>query len=110
MAKRILIIDDEEHIRRMMRLTLETAGYQVGEAADGPEGLDLFADGSHWVAVILDQRMPDMDGLDMCLKISNQTQFWLLRDGNGVKALNEDGGDKTRLWQLQLSDFLSAEH
>ena len=35
MNKRVLIVDDEEHIRRMIRMTLETAGYQVGEAADG---------------------------------------------------------------------------
>ncbi len=37
MNKRILIIDDEAHIRRMIRLTLETAGYDVGEASDGSQ-------------------------------------------------------------------------
>ena len=64
MSRRILIIDDEEHIRRMMRITLEAAGYVVGDAQDGPEGLKLFGDGSGWDAVILDQRMPGMDGLE----------------------------------------------
>jgi DNA-binding response OmpR family regulator len=64
MSKRILIIDDEEHIRRMMRLTLEAAGYEVGEAHDGAEGLRLFGDGSGWSLVVLDQRMPGMDGLE----------------------------------------------
>jgi CheY-like chemotaxis protein len=64
MSKRILIIDDEEHIRRMMRLTLEAAGYEVGEAYDGSEGLRLFGDGSGWSLVVLDQRMPGMDGLE----------------------------------------------
>ncbi|HKR23329.1 MAG TPA: response regulator [Pyrinomonadaceae bacterium] len=63
MAPRILIIDDEEHIRRMMRLTLEAAGYETGEAPDGPEGIKLFGDGSNWSLVVLDQRMPGMDGL-----------------------------------------------
>lgn len=72
MAKRILIIDDEEHIRRMMRLTLETAGYQVGEAKDGPEGVDRFADGSNWEVVILDQRMPGMDGLNTLRQLKHQ--------------------------------------
>lgn len=72
MAERILIIDDEEHIRRMMRLTLETAGYRVGEAKDGPEGLHLFADGSNWDAVILDQRMPGMDGLNTLRQLKHQ--------------------------------------
>lgn len=64
MTKRILIIDDEEHIRRMMRLTLETAGYAVGEAQDGYEGVKLYRDGSGWDGVVLDQRMPGMDGLE----------------------------------------------
>ena len=64
MSDRILIIDDEEHIRRMMRLTLEVAGYEVGEASDGEEGLRLYAGGPTWNAVVLDQRMPGIDGLE----------------------------------------------
>ena len=72
MTERILIVDDEEHIRRMMRLTLETAGYEVGEAKDGSEGVNLFADGSKWDAVILDQRMPGMDGLETLAQLKQQ--------------------------------------
>src|SRR6266545_7888583 len=58
MSKRILIIDDEEHVRRVTALALEAAGYGVGEAADGSAGLQAFGDGSGWDCVILDQRMP----------------------------------------------------
>ena len=64
MRNRILIIDDEQHIRRMMRLTLEAADYEVEEAADGAEGMRLFGDGARWGAVVLDQRMAGMDGLE----------------------------------------------
>jgi CheY-like chemotaxis protein len=64
MKKRILVIDDEDHIRQVMRMTLEAAGYEVGEAADGPRGLEAFGNGSGWDAVLLDQRMPGMDGLE----------------------------------------------
>ncbi|HEY4426259.1 MAG TPA: response regulator [Pyrinomonadaceae bacterium] len=73
MSNRILLIDDEEHIRRMMRLTLEAVGYEVGEASDGEEGLRLYAGGSTWNAVVLDQRMPGIDGLETlrCLKKSS---------------------------------------
>ena len=60
---RILIIDDEEHIRRMVRITLEAVGYEVGEARDGDEGLRLYATDSNWDLVLLDQRMPGIDGL-----------------------------------------------
>jgi CheY-like chemotaxis protein len=64
MAKRVLIVDDEDHIRRVIRMTLEAAGYEAGEAADGPRGLEAFGDGSGWDAVLLDQKMPGMDGLE----------------------------------------------
>ena len=64
MKTRLLVIDDEDHIRRVMRMTLEAAGYEVGEAADGARGLEAFGDGSTWDAVLLDQRMPGMDGLE----------------------------------------------
>jgi CheY-like chemotaxis protein len=69
MSQSVLIIDDEEHVRQMMRLALETSGYEVGEAKDGPEGLNLYGDGSAWNAVVLDQRMPGMDGLETLQKL-----------------------------------------
>jgi len=72
MSKRILIIDDEENIRRVTRLTLQAAGYEVGEAADGERGLEAFGDGSSWDAVLLDQRMPGMDGLETLRHIKNR--------------------------------------
>ena len=72
MNQRILIIDDEEHIRRMMKLTLEAAGHAVGEAQDGYEGLKLYGDGSAWDGVVLDQRMPGMDGLEVLARIKER--------------------------------------
>jgi DNA-binding response OmpR family regulator len=72
MSKRILIIDDEENIRRVTRLTLQAAGYEVGEAGDGERGLEAFGDGSGWDAVLLDQRMPGMDGLETLRQINER--------------------------------------
>src|SRR5689334_24152042 len=72
MSKRILIIDDEENIRRVTRMTLQAAGYEVGEAADGERGLEAFGDGSAWDAVLLDQRMPGMDGLETLRHINER--------------------------------------
>jgi CheY-like chemotaxis protein len=64
-SQRILIIDDEQHIRETMQLALEAVGYQVETAADGLEGLEKFAAGEAWDLVLLDQRMPGMDGLEV---------------------------------------------
>jgi DNA-binding response OmpR family regulator len=72
MPKRILIIDDEENIRRVTRLTLQAAGYEVGEADDGESGLRAYGDGSKWDAVLLDQRMTGMDGLETLRHISER--------------------------------------
>src|SRR6266508_4462448 len=72
MSKRILVIDDEENIRRVTRLTLQAAGYEVGEAGDGERGLETFGDGSGWDAVLLDQRMPGMDGLETLRHINER--------------------------------------
>jgi hypothetical protein len=46
MDVQILVLDDEGHLRRMMRITREPSGYTVAEASDGDEGLRFFGDGS----------------------------------------------------------------
>jgi DNA-binding response OmpR family regulator len=72
MSRRILIIDDEENIRRVTCLTLQAANYEVGEAGDGEGGLEAFGIGSAWDAVLLDQRMPGMDGLETLRQIKER--------------------------------------
>lgn len=70
---KVLIIDDEPHIRTMMRMTLEAAGYQVDEAADGEAGLARFGDGHEFDVVVLDQKMPGLDGLETLQRIKDRT-------------------------------------
>jgi CheY-like chemotaxis protein len=64
MSARILIVDDEPHIRTVMRLALEGEGHQVREASSGEEALDLFTEDAAWDLVLLDERMPGIDGLE----------------------------------------------
>lgn len=73
MRKHILVVDDEGHIRRMTRLTLETAGYAVREASDGVQCLEAFDDGTEWDAVLLDQKMPRLDGLGTLQRIKERS-------------------------------------
>src|SRR5262245_3505808 len=69
---KLLIIDDEPHIREMMRLTLEAAGNQIDEAASGENGLAQFANGADYDVVLLDQKMPGIDGLQTLKRLKER--------------------------------------
>jgi CheY-like chemotaxis protein len=69
---RVLIIDDEPHIRQMMRLALEASGYDVDEAGTGEDGLARFGDGRALDVVVLDQKMPGLDGLGTLQRIKER--------------------------------------
>jgi len=63
-AQTVLIVDDELHIRRLLKNTLERAGYGVEEAVDAREALRIAA-GRPLTAVLLDLGLPDRDGLEL---------------------------------------------
>jgi two-component system response regulator AtoC len=65
---RILVVDDEDHIRRVLELMLRRDGYDVAAASGGQEALDKFAAES-FDMVFLDLRMPDLDGLTVLSRI-----------------------------------------
>ena len=67
----ILIIDDEEIVRVLLRSALEEAGYEVTEAANGREGLELYRQRPIHL-VITDILMPEMNGLDMLLELTRE--------------------------------------
>ena len=62
---RILVIDDEKNIRTMVGLALKHEGYAVDLAEDGRSGLNTFGGGEDFDLVLLDQRMPELDGLEV---------------------------------------------
>ena len=68
MSSSILIVDDETNVRLNYRITLETEGYEVYEAASAASALQELLERSFAVA-ILDMRMPGMDGLELLTKM-----------------------------------------
>ncbi|MBN8823836.1 MULTISPECIES: sigma-54 dependent transcriptional regulator [Spirosoma] len=68
MAK-LIIVDDEKPIRAALRDILEYEGYEVDEAKDGEEGLDMILNGSYDVA-LCDIKMPKLNGLEVLAKVS----------------------------------------
>ena len=69
-ATKILIVDDEAYIRRVLELKLKNKGYEVITAINGDEGLEKF-ELCHPDIVITDIKMPGMDGLALCEKMKN---------------------------------------
>ena len=65
---RVLVVDDERNIRKNLALVLEAQGYQVDEAKDGDEALDLCKQ-SHPDIAFVDLHMPKMQGLDVLAHI-----------------------------------------
>lgn len=63
--KRILLVDDEEDLRKMLKFRLEAVNYDVSEAADGQEGLDK-ARSLNPDLIILDLMLPKIDGFKIC--------------------------------------------
>jgi two-component system, OmpR family, alkaline phosphatase synthesis response regulator PhoP len=68
MAKRILVVDDEANIARIIEMNLVREGYEVTKASNGVDGL-AAARGNAPDLVLLDVQMPQMDGLEMLTKM-----------------------------------------
>ena len=97
MTHRILIVDDDLHIREVIRVALRKAGMTVFEARDGKEALTRFA-GDRPDLIVLDIGMPEFDGLDVCREIRKSSDVPILflsaRDDEIDRVLGlEIGGD-----------------
>jgi CheY-like chemotaxis protein len=66
----VLVVDDEDSVRRLGRRVLERAGFEVMEVADGPDAIDAFAAApASFVGVLLDVTLPTLDGLTVLERI-----------------------------------------
>ena len=65
---RILLVEDEENIREVVKLNLELEGYEVVEAGKGKEAMKYFHE-QHFDLAILDVMLPEVSGLDICEQI-----------------------------------------
>ena len=70
--KRILVVDDDAAIRKVARAMLESRGFAVAEAEDGPGGLAACSNGARPDAILLDIDMPGLDGLSVLRELRAQ--------------------------------------
>jgi two-component system OmpR family response regulator len=97
LTHRILIVDDDLHIREVIRVALRKAGMTVNEARDGREALTRFA-ADRPDLIVLDIGMPERDGLDVCREVRKTSDVPILflsaRDDEIDRVLGlEIGGD-----------------
>ncbi|MBW1886936.1 MAG: response regulator [Deltaproteobacteria bacterium] len=99
---KVLFIDDEEGIRKVMSITLADAGYKVLTAQDGMSGLEICHKDSPQI-VITDIRMPNMDGIEVLKKIkeANPEREVIVVTGYGDMEL------AIQALQLDASDFIT---
>ena len=97
----ILIVDDEVQIRRLLRLTLEAAGYRVREAATGALGLNEAAV-TRPDAVILDLSLPDQGGLDVLRRLREWSQLPVL-----ILSVKGAEADKIAALDAGADDYLT---
>jgi two-component system KDP operon response regulator KdpE len=96
--KRILVVDDERQIIRMLRASLQSSGYEVLTASNGVEGLERFGSGRPDL-IITDLAMPEMNGLELTQAVRrlDRTPIIVLSvrdtDVMKVKALDEGADD-----------------
>ncbi|MFX3633523.1 MAG: response regulator transcription factor [Candidatus Pristimantibacillus sp.] len=67
-ASRILVVDDEERIRRLLKMYLEKEGYTIDEAEDGESALRL-ATATDYALILLDVMLPGIDGVEVCSRL-----------------------------------------
>ena len=72
--KKLLIVDDEDGVRALVRMTLDNGLYEIIEACDGLEALDLARE-HHPDLVLLDVMLPDLSGMDVCRKIKDDPEL-----------------------------------
>src|SRR6185437_11679079 len=70
-GNRILVVDDEERIRRLLRMYLEKEGYVIDEAEDGESALRK-AQEDDFDLIVLDLMLPGIDGIEVCARLRQQ--------------------------------------
>lgn len=71
---KILVVDDEQRMRKLVKDFLQKNGYEVLEAADGEEAVDMFFETKNISLIILDVMMPKMDGFQVAAAIRTYSQ------------------------------------
>jgi two-component system KDP operon response regulator KdpE len=98
---RILVVDDEVQMRRLLSVAFAASGYQVDTAGTGTEAIDRLAVVGYDL-VLLDLGLPDIDGVEVCRQMREWSQVPII-----VVSVREDERDKVAALDAGADDFVS---
>lgn len=99
---KILVVDDEARMRKLVRDFLERQGYMVLEAADGEEAVDIFFSEKDIALILLDVMMPRMDGWQVCREVRQYSKVPII-----MLTARSDERDELLGFQLGVDEYIS---
>lgn len=99
---KILVVDDESRMRKLVRDFLVRDNYEVIEAEDGAEALDIFFEDKSIALIILDVMMPKMDGWEVCKEIREYSTVPII-----MLTAKTDERDELQGFQLGVDEYIA---
>ena len=99
---KVLVVDDESRMRKLVKDFLTREGYAVLEAGDGMEAMDIFYEDKEIALVILDVMMPKMDGWEVCREIRKESKVPIIM----LTARGEER-DELNGFELGVDEYIS---
>ncbi|EGG81521.1 hypothetical protein HMPREF9477_01648 [Lachnospiraceae bacterium 2_1_46FAA] len=99
---KILIVDDESRMRKLVKDFLERDGFTVLEAGDGLEAMDVFYDNKDIALLILDVMMPKMDGWQVCREVRQVSQVPII-----MLTARADEKDELQGFDLGVDEYIA---
>ncbi|RGS82633.1 response regulator transcription factor [Coprococcus sp. AF21-14LB] len=99
---KILVVDDESRMRKLVKDFLEREGYEVLEAGDGMEAMDVFYENKDIALMILDVMMPKMDGWQVCREIRQESKLPII-----MLTARADERDELQGFELGVDEYIS---
>ena len=99
---KILVVDDESRMRKLVKDFLGREGFQVMEAGDGQEAIELFYENKDIALIILDVMMPHMDGWQTCREIRKDSKVPII-----MLTARSDERDELQGFELGVDEYIS---
>ena len=101
-ALKVLVVDDESRMRKLVKDFLSKKGFEVLEAGDGEMALDIFYEEKDIALIILDVMMPKMDGWEVCREIRKNSRVPII-----MLTARSDERDELLGFELGVDEYIS---